>query len=56
MTANSQNFEDNLNTTNLDSDSEHKPDVKSSSLSRLGDTSSDNDNVKFLSQKAKTDK
>ncbi|CAG8690066.1 6837_t:CDS:1, partial [Funneliformis caledonium] len=33
------NFNDNLDTTNLNSDSEHKPDVRSSSLSCLRDTS-----------------
>ncbi|CAG8672126.1 967_t:CDS:1, partial [Funneliformis mosseae] len=36
----SQNFEDNLNIINLDSDSEYKPNVRSSSHSRLSNTSS----------------
>ncbi|CAG8467701.1 5532_t:CDS:2 [Funneliformis caledonium] len=32
----SQNFENTLDTTNLDSDSRYKPDIRSSSLSHLG--------------------
>ena len=36
----SQIFENTSDPTNLDTDSGHKPDLRSSSLSRLGNTSS----------------